>query len=91
MLLTTALIAGVTMGFYAQLVAPRPRLPLPKPSANAARVAINDNRVAAGSLSGRVLEISLDVVEGAWRPEGNDDPEVPVFAFAEAGKSPQNP
>lgn len=91
MLLSATMIAGLAAGFYAQLVAPRPRLPLPQPKAGVVRAAINDNRTPGGTLQGGVLSLALDIVESAWRPEGDDDPEVPIFAFAEAGKAPQNP
>lgn len=70
---------------------PLPRIPLPKPAANAARAEVHQNRIAAGVRTGRVLRLELDVVESAWRPEGADDPEVPILAFAERGKSPSVP
>ena len=74
-----------------QVAAVLPRLPLPRPSATAAAVAINDNRAPAGSLRGNVLALELEVVEARWRPEGASDPEVPVLAFAERGKTPTVP
>ncbi len=79
------------MTVHAQLVAPLPRLPLPKPALGAVPAVINDNRTAAGSLSGKVLTLAIDVVESAWHPEGRSDPEVPAFAFAEANGAPQIP
>jgi FtsP/CotA-like multicopper oxidase with cupredoxin domain len=55
------------------------------------RAEINDNRTPAGSLTGKVLTLALDVIESAWQPEGPSDPEVPAFAFAEANRAPQIP
>jgi FtsP/CotA-like multicopper oxidase with cupredoxin domain len=82
-------IVGVVV--HSQLVTPAPRVPLPRPAPNAASVVTHSNRVPAGVLRGRELTLALDVVEGAWKPEGDDDPEVPILAFAEAGKAPTNP
>jgi FtsP/CotA-like multicopper oxidase with cupredoxin domain len=68
------------------IVSPPPRIPLPKPAANAVHAAVHSNHTAAGTQNGNVLTIALDIVEGAWKPEGDDDPEVPVFVFSEQGK-----
>ena len=73
------------------LVAPLPRLPLPRPAAHAIVAVANDNRAAAGVLTGRVLTLTMDVVSARWKPEGDMDPEVPVFAFAERGQAPSVP
>ena len=73
------------------LVAPPPRVPLPRPSANAPMAAINQNVVSAGRLSNGTLVVALDVVEAAWQPEGSGDAVVRVLALAEAGKAPQVP
>ena len=73
------------------LVPPAPRLPLPRPAANATRASVHSNHVPAGTRSGGTLTIGLDIVESAWKPEGDDDPEVPVLAFAEHGKGPTVP
>lgn len=54
-------------------------------------VAPNDNRVAAGTMKGGVLEISLDTREGAWHPVGPDRPAVATLAFGEKGKPLQMP
>lgn len=91
MLLVSALVAGLTVGIHAQLLAPLPRVPLPRPAAGAARVALNDNRTPAGARAGAVLTLAIDVIQSAWRPEGDTDPEVPIFAFAERGRAPQVP
>ena len=73
------------------VVPPAPREPLPRPVLNAPMTQVNDNRRPAGSLSGRTLTLSLDVVEAAYQPEGEHDPVVRVLAFAESGKAPQVP
>jgi FtsP/CotA-like multicopper oxidase with cupredoxin domain len=46
------------------------------------RVAINDNRRAAGALSANVLTIRLEVRTGEWHPEGEGDSGLTVRAFA---------
>jgi FtsP/CotA-like multicopper oxidase with cupredoxin domain len=73
------------------IVKPLPRLPLPRPVANAPMVDINQNRVAAGKLEKGTLTLALDIVEAAWRAEGPEDPVVRVLALAERGKAPQVP
>lgn len=79
---TFALLA---ISLQAQLVAPLPRVPLPQAAPTAVVASANNNRAAAGRLTGRVLTLDLDVVTARWRPEGPEDPEVPVLAFAERG------
>ncbi|WP_373059137.1 multicopper oxidase domain-containing protein [Gemmatimonas sp.] len=69
------------------LVAPLPRVPLPMPAAHAVVAVANRNRIAAGVQTGRVLSLAIDIVTAKWKPEGENDPEVPVLAFAEVGKS----
>jgi FtsP/CotA-like multicopper oxidase with cupredoxin domain len=73
------------------LVAAPPRVPLPRPVANAPTARVNQNRTPAGRLSNGVLTLALDVVEAAWQPEGADDPVVRVLALAEPGKAPEIP
>src|SRR5205085_4166015 len=73
------------------VVPPAPRVPLPRPVANAPMAHVNDNRRPAGSLSGGTLTLSLDVVEAAYQPEGEHDPVVRVLAFVEPGKTPEIP
>src|SRR5215207_10940300 len=73
------------------VVPPGPRVPLPRPVANAPMAQVNDNRRPAGTLSGGTLTLSLDIVEAAWQPEGEHDPVVRVLAFAEPGKAPVIP
>jgi len=91
MALSSMLLTTIALGVHAQLVAPLPRIPLPRPAPGAPTVAINDNRTPAGTRTGNVLTLSLDIVETAWKPEGEVDPEVPAYAFAESGKTPQIP
>jgi FtsP/CotA-like multicopper oxidase with cupredoxin domain len=88
-LLTPLLAAAIAA--QAPLVTPPPRLPLPRPAPNAVRATVHSNHVASGTRAGNTLTIALDIVESAWKPEGEDDPEVPVFAFAERGKAPSVP
>ena len=54
-------------------------------------IAINDNRKPAGQLDGGVLTVRLDARSGTWYPEGKRGMGLPVAAFAEEGKAPQNP
>ena len=68
-----------------------PRLPLPRPVANAPLAQINQNDESAGKLSKKTLTVAFDIVEAAWRPEGPDDPVVRILALAERGKTPQVP
>ena len=90
-MIVTAPLAMFGLILQAQLVAPLPRLPLPKPAAGAVLASVNQNRTPAGIASARVLTLAMDVVTARWRPEGETDPEVPILAFAEAGKSPLVP
>src|SRR5437899_263958 len=53
-----------------QVVPPPPRLPLPRPVANAPVADFNQNRVPGGRLSKGTLTLALDVVEAGYRPEG---------------------
>jgi len=87
-----SILLGIVLGVaQAPLVPPLPRVPLPRPAANAIRASVHSNHVPAGTRAGGTLTIALDVVESAWKPEGDDDPEVPVLAFAEHGKAPTVP
>jgi FtsP/CotA-like multicopper oxidase with cupredoxin domain len=73
------------------VVAPPPRLPLPRPAANAPLAVANQNRAPAGRLSKGTLTLALDVVEAAYRPEGAEDPVVRILALTEPGRAPQVP
>jgi manganese oxidase len=54
-------------------------------------IAPNDNRHAAGTISGKVLTVKLEAREGLWRPEGENGRAIPVAAWAEEGKPLSNP
>jgi FtsP/CotA-like multicopper oxidase with cupredoxin domain len=68
-----------------------PRLPLPRPAANAPLTVVNDNRTPAGHRLGDTLMLSLDIVEAGFQAEGPGDPVVRALAFAESGKAPTVP
>ncbi len=55
------------------------------------RVAINDNRVPAGTLQNGVLTIRLEAREGEWHPNRDADPSLLVYAFGEEGQPLQIP
>src|SRR5512133_1059545 len=90
-LMRAFLFASALLPPQESVMPPAPRFPLPRPVANAPMARVNDNRHAAGSLSGGTLTVSLDIVEAAYQPEGEHDPVVRVLAFAESGKTPQVP
>jgi FtsP/CotA-like multicopper oxidase with cupredoxin domain len=54
-------------------------------------IAANDNRIAAGELSGGVLSLHLEIGKGNWHPEQENGETIPVYAFGEAGKALQVP
>src|SRR5687768_2416191 len=88
--------APVTLVFAVSLaqesvVPPPPRLPLPRPVANAPLTQVNDNRRPAGQRTGDTLNLSLEIGEAAFQAEGPHDPVVRVLAFAETGKAPEIP
>jgi manganese oxidase len=55
------------------------------------RVVPNENRVAAGRLTGGALHVQLVARLGLWRPEGPRGPQIPVYAFAEEGTATRSP
>jgi FtsP/CotA-like multicopper oxidase with cupredoxin domain len=82
----TRAAACIAAVFAFALVSP----PETKPALD--RVAANDNRVAAGTLNGKVLTVSLEARDGWWKPDGDDGAtSYEVSAFAEAGKPLQVP
>ena len=89
MALAISAVLGIVL--HAQLIAAMPRVPLPKPSAAAARAMVHQNRVSAGRMVGNTLRVDLEIVESAWAPEGKEAPELPILAFAERGKAPLVP
>ena len=84
--MTTPIAALLTFVLNAQVVASLPRVPLPKPAASAVKATTHSNVAPAGLRAGGTLTLNLDVVESAWKPEGDEVPEVPILAFAEGGK-----
>ena len=72
-------------------VPPPPRMSLPRPAAGAPIAAVNQNQVAAGTLTGGTLTLALDIVEAGFQAEGPHDPVVRILAFAEPGKAPVVP
>lgn len=89
MLSSTAALLHVVL--HAQLVQPPPRPIIPQPAPGVVRAAVHQNRVAAGRVLRNTLTLAIDIVESAWRPEGSQEPEVPILAFAESGKTPTVP
>ena len=51
----------------------------------------NDNAVPAGELKSGVLSVQLEMALANWYPEQEGSHNLPVYAFAEKGKSPQIP
>jgi len=49
------------------------------------RIAPNDNRTPAGTLTKGVLTVRLELREGEWHPDGDSAPGIVVRAFAERG------
>ncbi|HEX7024004.1 MAG TPA: multicopper oxidase domain-containing protein, partial [Gemmatimonadales bacterium] len=54
-------------------------------------VAPNDNRAPAGTLTGRVLSVSLEARTGTWYPEGEQSRGLEVAAWGEPGKPLSTP
>ena len=44
------------------------------------RLAINDNRVSAGSLKNGILDLDLQITKGMWHPDGDGDAGVDAIA-----------
>lgn len=82
-------VLGVVL--QAQLVAALPRVPLPRPAPGVVRAAVHQNTRSAGRLEGTTYRLALDIVESSWQPEGLEDPEVPILAFAERAQVPLVP
>jgi FtsP/CotA-like multicopper oxidase with cupredoxin domain len=51
----------------------------------------NDNRTPAGRRAAGTLHLSLEITRTLWRPEGAAGETIPLFAFAESGKTPTIP
>ena len=78
LLLTVPLLWFVSRGAF-----------LPAPDSLIAGV--NDNRIPAGRLRGKTLELTLEARFAAWHLTGEVNPGVNVVAFAETGKTPTVP
>jgi len=61
------------------------------PATKAARAVANDNRVAAGTLTGGVLTVRLVARQAAWHPDGARGCGLRVNAFAEEGRPARVP
>lgn len=77
-----ALLAILALALSATVAQSRGRLP---------RVQPNDNRTAAGRLSGDTLHLRLVIQMADWYPESDTGPVLAVAAIGEEGKSPQVP
>lgn len=55
------------------------------------RIVANRNLKAAGELRDGVLTVSLEIRGGAWYPDADSGPSLPVQAFAEEGRAPEIP
>ena len=55
------------------------------------RIAINDNRMPAGTLERGLLTVHLEAREGEWHPDGDTQPGINVLAFAVDGAPLQIP
>src|ERR1700730_1065355 len=55
------------------------------------RIVTHDNTQVSGKLEDGVLTLRLEIREGEWHPDADDGPGMPIFAFAEEGKSPSIP
>jgi FtsP/CotA-like multicopper oxidase with cupredoxin domain len=68
---------------FASLIIP---LSLSTTRAKPDRIAVNDNTVPAGTVSGGITTIQLEARAGVWYPDREVDPGVEVLAFGEKGK-----
>jgi len=51
----------------------------------------NQNHTPAGAVRDGVLTINLEIAKGVWHPEAENGVALSLYAFAESGKSLQNP
>jgi len=75
----------ILLAILAVLLPARPQ-PADNAPAELARVGINDNSRAAGTLVASVQQVDLTIGRARWFPEANDGPSVEALAFAEVGK-----
>jgi len=71
------LVSGIVSATHAQSTPPR--------------VAVNDNRGAAGTLENGVLTLKMSVVRAMWHPDRDEDPGAEILAFQEDGRAPSIP
>lgn len=83
-----ALIAAT---WLVQPLASQPAPPSRETRLPAPLVRWNDNDRPAGSLREGRLRIDLEIVPAEWRYLGQAQPGVPVLAFREVGRAPENP
>ncbi len=88
-LIAVCLLFSVSTIISAQ--SPADQLLAPGSSTDLPGVIPNDNKITAGTLSGNVLSVDLEVVWADFRMETPDRPGLRVTAIGEAGKSPQIP
>jgi FtsP/CotA-like multicopper oxidase with cupredoxin domain len=81
---TAAGIAVTTLAAHASAARRAPEMALEP-------IAINDNRVVAGTRDGDRVTIHLEARQGEWHPEGETDDSLIVRAFAEEGGPLQIP
>ena len=60
-------------------------------AAQTQRLAINDNRTPAGVLRDGVLTLNLQITQGDWHPDAENDPPLHVIAIGEVGKNASMP
>ncbi|MGH7586725.1 MAG: multicopper oxidase domain-containing protein [Gemmatimonadales bacterium] len=68
-----------------------PRARPDNPTGDLPPAAFNENRTAAGRLSGGTLTLALEIRQSIWHLLGDDQPGASILAFAEVGKGPQMP
>lgn len=82
----------VAAALLAQVIVPATEAVAQKRSDQPVPIAqLNDNRTPAGRRSAGTLTLSLELTRTRWRPEGEAGATIPIFAFAESGKSPTIP
>ncbi len=85
--LHTGVWAACALSLLAERSAHAAQTPQPTPE----RIAINDNRIAAGTLASGTQTIRLEARSGEWRPDGEEQPGVVINAFAIEGRTLQVP
>jgi FtsP/CotA-like multicopper oxidase with cupredoxin domain len=78
----------LALALHVLVARPGPQARVP---ADSTQVVANTNRIPAGRLRGDTLTLRLVARVALWHPEGPRGPELPIYAFAEAGGVPQIP